>query len=194
MNLIKTKILLVVTNQRQHDVHFVVFITVSRRFHNLRNKSIQTVIIHESLPQFVISPRNRVLVLTIHLIEPHGGFGTVHLQQRFRIVLVTVRLNPLDSNFLHGRTPVQILFFEYREHVFKRLVLRHHGKANTVNHAPNTVVKILAIHRVEQISRGIGHTRLRRARYTKLIIVSTLKAHLIQNSRVVYSHNISPID
>nr|DAW01828.1 MAG TPA: hypothetical protein [Bacteriophage sp.] len=189
MNLIKTKILLVVTNQRQHDIHFIVIIRITGSFHNLRDETVQAEVVHERLTQFVVSPRNWILVFTIHFVEPHGGFGTVHLEQVFGIVLVSMRLNPLDGNFLNGRTPVEIFLFKYRKHVFKRFVLRHHGKANSVNHAPNAIIQILAVHGVEQISRGVRYARLRGARHALLVIVGALKAHLIQNSRIVYSHN-----
>jgi hypothetical protein len=72
---------------------------------------------------------------------------------------------------------------------FKRLVLRHYGKPDTIDHAPNTVVEILPIHWVEQIAHGVRHAGLRRARNTLLIIVGALKSHFVQNCRIVYSHN-----
>ena len=190
MHLVETKILLVMANQRKHDVHFIIIITVARRFHNLRDETVQAEIIHERLTQFIVSPRNRILVTTVHFVEPHRRFRTVHLQQLFRIVLVAVRLNPLDRDFLYGATPIQIFLFENRQRILERRVLRHHGESDTIDHAPNAIVQILPVHRVEQISHGVRHTGLRRARNTLLIIVGTLGTHLIQNCRIVHSHNI----
>ena len=176
-------------NQGKHDVHFVVIIGVSRGFHDLRNEPVQSEIVHERLPQFVIGPRNRILVFAIHLVEPYGRFGAVHLQQVFGIVLVSVRLNPFDGDFLNGATPVEVFLLEHAQGILERFVLRHHGKPDPVNHAPNAVVQILTVQRVEKVTHGVRHTGLRRARYTLLVIVGALKAHLIQNRRVVYSHN-----
>ena len=56
MHLIKTKIPLVVAYQRKHDVHFIIIIAVARRFHNLRNETVQAEVINERLSQFVICP------------------------------------------------------------------------------------------------------------------------------------------
>ena len=56
MHLVETKILFVTANQRKHDVHFIVIITVARRFHNLRDETVQAEIIHERLTQFIVSP------------------------------------------------------------------------------------------------------------------------------------------
>ena len=60
-------------------------------------------------------------------LRPDGGFGAVHFQQIFRVILITVRLNPLDGDFLYSRTPVQVFLFENRQRVFKQRVLHHYG-------------------------------------------------------------------
>ena len=189
MHPVEAEILLVMANQGKHDVHFVVIVGITWGFHNLRYETVQSEVVHERLPQFVVGPRNRVLVLAIHLIEPNGGFGAMHLQQVFGIVLVSVRLNPLDGDFLHGATPIEVFLFENAQGILKRLVLRHHGKPDAINHAPHAVIQILTVQRVEKIAHGIRNARLRRARYALLVIVGTLEPHLIQNRRVVYSHN-----
>ena len=191
MHLVKAKILFVTTNQRKHDIHFIVIITVARRFHNLRDETVQAEIIHERLTQFIVSPRNRILVATVHFVEPHRRFRTVHLQQLFRIVLISVRLNPLDRDFLYGATPIQIFLFENRQRILERCVLRHHGKSDAIDHAPNAIVQVLPVHWVEQISHGVRNAGLRCARNTLLIIIRALKSHLIQNCRVIYCHDSS---
>ena len=121
--------------------------------HDSRHKTVQAVIVQKCVLQFRQHYRNRIFVLTVLRVVGHIALGAVQTEQGFHIILVGVGLHPIERDFLHGRTIVQLGALEDGQRV-RPFEISHIGIGDTVHQNVHELVQIGVVARLEERAPG----------------------------------------